>query len=234
MAKLHVLLKKEDLDGERLAGKVVVVLDILFATSSIVTALAHGAAEVIPTLDAPDALAESRARHQGSFLLSGELNAVTLEGFLHPTPLSLLDQDLRGKALIYSTTNGTVALRKSAGAERVYAGALLNAAAVVRTIEREHVDQTVLIACAGSAGNFNLEDFYGAGYFVSLFASGHDLSDAARAALLLHDRAESFEVLAQSRVGKMMLARGLEREVRFAARKSCFETVPVLRGKRLA
>ncbi|MFZ2910486.1 MAG: 2-phosphosulfolactate phosphatase, partial [Candidatus Desulfobacillus denitrificans] len=47
--KIHVLLKKEELDAQRLPGKTVVVLDILFATSSIVTALAHGAAEVIPT-----------------------------------------------------------------------------------------------------------------------------------------------------------------------------------------
>ena len=51
MQKIHVLLKKEELDAQRLDGKVVVVLDILFATSSIVTALAHGATEVIPTLD---------------------------------------------------------------------------------------------------------------------------------------------------------------------------------------
>ncbi|OQY67018.1 MAG: hypothetical protein B6D47_11230 [Rhodocyclaceae bacterium UTPRO2] len=51
--KIHVLLKKEELDAQRLPGKTVVVLDILFATSSIVTALAHGAAEVIPTLDGP-------------------------------------------------------------------------------------------------------------------------------------------------------------------------------------
>jgi hypothetical protein len=48
MAKIHVLLKKEELDAQRLPGKTVVVLDILFATSSIVAALAHGAAEVIP------------------------------------------------------------------------------------------------------------------------------------------------------------------------------------------
>jgi 2-phosphosulfolactate phosphatase len=51
MPKIHVLLKKEELDAQRLEDKVVVVLDILFATSSIVTALAHGATEVIPAID---------------------------------------------------------------------------------------------------------------------------------------------------------------------------------------
>ena len=51
MPKLHVLLKKEELDLQRLSGKVVVVLDILFATTSIVATLAHGAREVLPFID---------------------------------------------------------------------------------------------------------------------------------------------------------------------------------------
>ena len=56
MAKIHVLLKKEELDRERLTGKTVIVLDVLFATSTLVAALGHGAAEVIPTLDGDAAL----------------------------------------------------------------------------------------------------------------------------------------------------------------------------------
>jgi 2-phosphosulfolactate phosphatase len=59
MAKIHVLLKKEELDNQRLPGKVVVVLDVLFATSSIVAALAHGASEVIPALNGDAASPES-------------------------------------------------------------------------------------------------------------------------------------------------------------------------------
>lgn len=235
MARIHVLTKKEDLDGERLPGKVVIVLDVLFATSSIVAALAHGAAEVVPTLDGPSALAAARGRPAGSFVLSGELNAVTLEGFAHPTPLALIEQGLPGKALIYSTTNGTVALGKSSEAACVLAGALLNGEAVVRRALAVAGDGTILVVCAGSVGNFNLEDFYGAGYLAHLFArSGrHELTDAALAARLLHDGASAEETLLASRVGRMMLDRGLEREVRFAARKSCFEVVPRLVGGRL-
>ena len=78
MAKVHVLLKKEELDAQRLEGKVVVVLDILFATSSIVTALAHGATEVIATLDGRAAQAAAATYPEGSYVLSGELNADTL------------------------------------------------------------------------------------------------------------------------------------------------------------
>jgi 2-phosphosulfolactate phosphatase len=234
--KIHVLLKKEELDAQRLPGKVVVVLDILFATSSIVAAMAHGAAEVVPTQDGTAALAASQGRAAGSFVLSGELNADTLPGFVHPTPLALLAEDLAGKALIYSTTNGTVAVAKSREADHVYAAALLNGEAVVAHIVRHHADETVLIVCSGSADNFNLEDFYGAGYLVSLFArqpDGHEFTDAALAAMLLHEKCEAAECLRRARVGRMMLERRLDREIDFAAQKSLYAVVPKLDEGRL-
>ena len=235
MARIHVLLKKEELDAERLPGKVVIVLDVLFATSSIVTALAHGATEVIPAVDGASALAEARLRPPGSYVLAGELNAVTLDGFAAPTPLALLREDVAKKAVIFSTTNGTVALSRASEADRVYAAALVNGEAVVDHVGAALGDRTVLIACAGSADRFNLEDFYGAGYLVSLFArsGAHELSDAALAAQLLHERSDALETLARSRIGRMMFQLGLEQEVRFAAQKSCFAVVPRLEGGRL-
>ncbi len=231
MGKVHVLLKKEELDQQRLEGKVVVVLDILFATSSIVTALAHGALRVIPTVNGEEALGKAQRQAPGSFLLSGELNAQTLPGFVHPTPLALLEQKIGGRTLIYSTTNGTVALAKSRRAAQVYAAALLNGSAVVERIVRSHGDQTLLLVCAGSADNFNLEDFYGAGYLVSLLRQrGSDLefSDAALAAEILHRDCAAEDCLRRSRVGRMMLARGLEREISFAAQQSIYAVVPNL------
>jgi 2-phosphosulfolactate phosphatase len=236
MARIHVLLKKEELDAERLPGKVVIVLDVLFATSSIVTSLAHGATEVISTIDGPAALAEARLHAPGSYVLAGELNAITLDGFKPPTPLALLREDLARKTLIFSTTNGTVALSKASEALRVYAASLLNGEAVVEHVESTVSEQTVLIVCAGSADRFNLEDFYGAGYLVSLFARGgrtHDVSDSALAAQLLHEKADAYECLSKSRVGRMMSSRGLDDEVRFAAQKSCFRVVPRLEAGRL-
>ncbi len=234
--KIHVLLKKEELDAQRLPGKVVIVLDILFATSSIVAAMAHGAAEVIPTLDGAAAQAETARHPAGTCVLSGELNAETLPGFVHPTPLHLLAENLAGKTLVYSTTNGTVAVAKSREADHVYAAALLNGEAVVKHIARHHGDETVLIVCSGSADNFNLEDFYGAGYLVSLFAKQpqeHEFTDAALAAWLLHEKCEAGECLRRARVGRMMLERRLDREVDFAAQKSLYDVVPKLDGTRL-
>jgi 2-phosphosulfolactate phosphatase len=234
--KLHVLVKKEELDGQRLAGKVVVVLDVLFATTSIAAALAHGATEVIPTLHGEAARAVAAARPAGSFVLAGEYGAETLPGFANPTPLALLDLPLAGKALVYSTTNGTVAVHRAAGAARVYAAALSNGAAVAERVASRAEGDTVLVVCSGSVDAFNLEDFYGAGHLVSLLSRirpGWELSDAARAARMLHDGADAMACLSESRVGRMMRERGLEREVEWASRKDHLAVVPELRGGRL-
>ena len=235
--KLHVLTRKEELDSVRVAGKVVVVIDILFATTTMVAALAHGALEVIPVLDEAAARAEDARRGAGGCVLAGELYAQTLPGFVHPAPLALIEHGIKDRTVVYSTTNGTVALSLAAGARRVYCGALLNAGHLVEHILREHARETVLLVCSGSGGNFNLEDFYGAGCLVERFAErlgpAADLSDAARAARTLYRNSPIPQTLLECRLGRMMNARGLRHEVEFACRVDAFPVVPALEEGRL-
>jgi 2-phosphosulfolactate phosphatase len=230
--KIHVLTKKEELDTVRVAGKIVIVLDVLFATTTMVAALAHGAPEVVPVLDESAARSHGKTCPENSYVLSGELNADTLPGFVQPTPLALLAHGVAGRTLIYSTTNGTVCMSRAAGAAQVYCGALLNARRLAQHIVEAHPRETVLIVCAGSANNFNLEDFCGAGAFVARFAEllggTADLSDAARAALGVYREALLPEALFDCRVGRMMLARGLRHEVEFACQVDAFPVVPRL------
>lgn len=236
--KVHVLFSKEDLDHQRLEGKVAIVLDVLFATSTIINAFAAGASEVIPTLDEAGANAEAQRHPKGSYVLAGELYAVTLPGFAPPTPIALTEHNLKGRKVIYSTTNGTVALKQSAKADHVYAGALINAKAVVRHVMDKHVGKTVLIVCSGSMGSPNLEDMYGAGYFVELLSAemkgdSDTFSDASLAARALFRSEPSEPALLKSRVGRMMIDRGLEHEVRFAAQLGVLDVVPKLNDGRL-
>lgn len=235
--RVHVLTRKEELDGVRVPGKVVVVLDILFATTTMVTALAHGATEVVPVADERAARAAGAHRAAGSYVLSGELYAETLPGFAHPAPLALLQHGVRDKALIYSTTNGTVAMTLATGASRVYCGSLLNVGAVASHIAAHHPGDTVLILCSGSGGNFNLEDFYGAGCFVDrlapLLGPGADFSDAARTALAFYRGAAAPHVLRDCRVGRMMVERGLGHEVEYACRFDALPIVPTLEEGRV-
>jgi 2-phosphosulfolactate phosphatase len=235
--RIHVLGRKEDVDAVRLPGKVVIVLDVLFATSTIVAALGHGAASVIPALDEAAARAEGGRHPPGSHVLAGELYAETLPGFAPPTPLALVAHGIAGKHVIYSTTNGTVALQGAAEADHVYAGALLNGRAVVDHVLARHPDRTILVLCSGSLGNFNLEDFYGAGYLVQLLAERlgeqADFSDAARVARTLFRSGDPVPTLTDCRVGRMMTERGLAHEIAYAARLSALDVVPRLADGRL-
>ncbi len=235
--KVHVLYRKEELDHERLEGKVAIVLDVLFATSTIITALANGATEVIPTLDEAGARAEAQKHAQGSYILAGELYAETLPGFASPTPLALMQENIAGRTLIYSTTNGTVALRQSSKADHVYAAALLNGAAVIDRVLERHPGKTILIVCSGSMGMVNLEDLYGAGFLVDLLSREMDeqvdFSDAALAVRSLYRSEDATDCLLRARVGRMMVERNLVDEVHFVARLSAMNAVPVLEEGRL-
>lgn len=220
MQKVHVLLTKEELDYQRLEGRVVIVLDVLFATTSALTALHAGASAVIPALDAEHARSIAARLAPARTVLSGELDAETLPGFVHPTPLALLRQDLQDRILIYSTTNGTVALHKAQAAAQVYAASLRNAQATIQHVLREHAHSTVLVVCAGSSAQFNLEDFYGAGLLVHGLQQApgpRSYSDAALAAGLLMQGSDALRCLRASRVGRLMTSRGLDAEVDYAA-----------------
>jgi len=235
--KLHVLTRKEELDSVRVQGKVVVVIDVLFATTTMVAALAHGAREVIPVLDEAAARAEDERHARGSCVLAGELYAETLPGFVHPAPLALIAHGVRDRVVVYSTTNGTVAMALAAAARRVYCGALLNARRLAEHILLEHSGDTVLLVCSGSGANFNFEDFYGAGCFVERFVEtlgpAADLSDAARAARTVYRHSPLPQALLECRLGRMMSARGLRHEVEFACRTDAFPVVPALEEGRL-
>jgi 2-phosphosulfolactate phosphatase len=235
MQNLHVILRKEDLDPERLDGKVAVVFDVLFATSTIVTAFAHGVADVLAATDPDAARAAAADLPAGRCLLAGERNLEPIPGFTTYAPLALTREPLAHRRLIYSTTNGTVALGRCAGAAAVYAAALLNGAAVAEHVMARHPDRPVLLVCAGAGGGFNIEDFLGAGYVVDrLLAGAPDVwlaSDAAVAARELFRalRERTRECLLDSRLGRLVQAMGQGAEVEHAARVGIYSVVPFLR-----
>lgn len=230
MPSLHVLLKKEEINPALLADRIVIVLDILFATSTMIHALAEGVEAIWPALDTDDA--NVVAQGVGDCIRSGEYLAEHLPGFAPAFPLLLSREPLRGRKLVYCTTNGTVALRAANDASFAYVGALLNGAALVAHVRQAHPGSSVLIVCSGSVGNFNLEDFYGAGHYVDLFEQQgrYELNDAARGAKLVRRGYAAPSVLLNSRVGLIMQAKGLANEVEYCAQLDILEVVARLDG----
>lgn len=233
MGKIHVLLKKEELEQERLnQEKIVVVFDILLATSTITTLLAHGAIEVIPVLNFEEANREAEKRNHHDILKVGEYRGKTIDGFLYPYPQSLKDQ-VHGKSVILSTTNGTVAIKKAIGAKKVYASSLLNAKAVAEDIMKSYSGETILLVCAGSFGRFNIEDFYGAGFFIDCLHQldcNWEITDAALTAHLIfkNNWNQDSNLLKKSRVGRLIVENGYEKEIDFITQKNRYDVVPLL------
>jgi 2-phosphosulfolactate phosphatase len=235
MAKVHVVFRKEDIDETALTdGKIAVVFDILLATSTITAALSFGAASVIPVRNAEEAREKSRLLPNGSYELVGEYEGRTIDGFHSPAPL-FLQKFCPGKTIILSTTNGTVAIRKAMHANHLYVGSLLNGPALSEHICQRHASETIVAICSGSSGRFCLEDFYGAGYFISCLlqngVSVRDLSDSAMAAWLFYEKYKTENagktVLASSRVGQWMTAHGLERDIDYINQHGALSVVPV-------
>ncbi len=102
----------------------------------------------------------------------------------------------------------------------------------------EHAGKSVLIVCSGSMGSPNLEDMYGAGYLVDLLvdamgADGDTFSDASLAARAVFRAEPAEQALLRSRVGRMMIERALQHEVRFASQLGVLDVVPELKDGRL-
>lgn len=234
MQKVHVIFRKDDLDPARAPGKVAVVLDVIFATSTIVTALREGARSVVPARDETQARHLSEACVPGEFVLAGEYHADTLPGFHPYNPLAMQASLLSGKDLIYATTNGTVALHGAMACKQVYAGSLLNAGALAGHLLAHHQTETLLLVCSGSRGTFSLEDFYGAGCIIGrmLENSGPErlaLSDSAIAALHLYQGNAALDILMASKIGRRMALRDMSEDIRYAATMDACPIVPALR-----
>lgn len=157
----------------------VVVIDVLRATSSIITALSNGCTQFIPVATVEEAL-EKKLEVPGA-LLAGERQALHIEGFdLGNSPFEYSRAAVAGKTIIMSTTNGTVALKAAERAERVYVGAFVNAAAICSRLLADRQD--VVLLCAGTQGCFSLEDALCAGLIVGRLKDKAKLGDTALAA----------------------------------------------------
>lgn len=228
MPTIHVLLKREEIDAARLAGKVVVVLDVLFATTTIIDALARGATSVYPVRTSAEAI-DTASRLEGA-LLAGEHMACMIPGFHAATPMALAKAALHGAPLVYCTTNGTRALASvtEVADVDVYAGALLNGKALATHIVAQHVGTSILLVCSGSVDRFNVEDFHGAGHIIAHLTKLHDfqMTDAAQAALHCYRGCDTHTALFASRVGRMMSGHGLAEEVSYACESDSVDVVP--------
>ena len=198
-----------------------VVFDILRATTSMITALEHGAAEIHPVRTIEDALAlKARMPHA---VLGGERHGELIAGFdVGNAPHEYVA--MAGRTIITTTTNGTIALRACEGAQRVLVGALLNLDALAAALLAEKPEH-VLLVCAGTFADLALEDAYAAGALIAQLDQPR-LTDAAHTALAVALRFPApLDALRAAKNGRALAEKGRGAEVEWCARRSVFNVV---------
>jgi 2-phosphosulfolactate phosphatase len=212
-------------------NRTAIVVDVLRATSTIITALENGSSGVL----AVETVCQAKTSRQPGDLLGGERFCKKIAGFeLGNSPLEYTEEVVGGKRVVLTTTNGTRAIQKSAKAAHLLAGALLNSASCAEAALRFRRD--LIILCSGTQDEFALEDGLCAGLLVEELANRCTepivVNDFAAAMLHAYRSARPAlqEIIMQSSNGRKLAKIGFEEDVRYCCEVNRTSVVPVLQG----
>jgi 2-phosphosulfolactate phosphatase len=232
--RLDVYFGPAELSPGELNGRVVAVIDVLRASTTIAAALYNGARSVIPFESSDEVIARSKSFDRSEVLLAGERKMLPISGFdLGNSPLEFTRAAIGGKTVLMTTTNGTVALAAVTGARDTVVASYANYTAVLallRSAARGGTDVSVL--CSGTDRHFSLEDAACAGRFVAAIARDYPdatLNDAARTATLLHERYGDriADVFADTMHGRLLANAGFHGDLAACATIDGYPVVPI-------
>jgi len=227
-SSLEVILTPNLLPLYPLQGKVVVVIDVLRATTTMTVALDQGATKVIPVESIEECLSY---KDKPDHLLAGERGGQKVEGFSYGnSPFEYMDGVVKGKTLVLTTTNGTRAIKMSSDAKEILIGGFLNFSALTRWLLNESTD-TVLL-CSGWRDKFNLEDTIFAGAIINNLKDYFLVdSDSAFAAekLYLNSRRNMLHYMKQSSHYKRLAKFGVVNDIKYCLRPDLTNVVPILK-----
>ena len=218
---LHVAFLPEE--AGPLRGRIAVVIDVIRATTSVLTMLERDCAEILiaPTIDAARRYREAHT----DVLLAGEEGGRAPEGFeFGNSPVAFAGATLAGRRVVFATTNGTRAVRLAQDAAVVFLGCLRNRSAAARAAlaAATEAGTGISVVCAGRGGRFSLDDAYTAGAIVDALV-GHtraeiDLTDAGVAARELYrSAADPAALFRRTRAGQNVIEIGLTHDLEYCA-----------------
>ncbi|MDX1629498.1 MAG: 2-phosphosulfolactate phosphatase [Fulvivirga sp.] len=231
MKTVDVCLSPDLLHVHQVEDHIVVVVDILRATSCMTTGIAHGVNSITPFMD----MEECMLMGAKGYLTAGERDGKKVDGFdLGNSPFDYMDEKVKGQDVAVTTTNGTVAIEKAKGATEVIIGSFLNLSAVANYIKSK--EQNVLILCAGWKGKINLEDSLFAGALVNALKPAFE--NACDAPMLaetsyLEMKQNIVQRVQSSSHAKRLSRLNIHKDIEFCLQHDAYDVVPVLRGDRI-
>jgi 2-phosphosulfolactate phosphatase len=221
-----------------LKGRVAAVIDVLRATSTIVTALANGARSVFPTATLDEAVRLAQSLGRKEVLLAGERKSLRVEGFdLGNSPLEFTTETVGEKVVVMNTTNGTPALVAGSAADRCVVASFLNLDAVAADLVER--DAPIVLLCAGREGRFTLDDALCAGSLVRQLRTKSNgpprMNDAAFAAAALEKRYRGRlnTVIAHTAAARQIIDAGLSEDIAYCLAENRHAVVPVMSDRQI-
>jgi len=234
--KISCYLTYAELAQNEIPPSTVVVIDVLRATSTMITALEAGAAYIIPCAKIADAF--SAHIHHSNSLLSGERKGLIIEGFdLGNSPMEFTTDKVAGKTIVSCTTNGTAAICAAAlkGAKELLLGSTINAEALASYLVADNTPRLAIV-CAGTANRASLDDIFAAGVLINNLQQALPLSldDGSELALLTYQRFKRDPLIAfvQSAHGKKLLSMGYDQDLKYIA-SAHSEIIPCLEKSKI-
>ncbi|SHN27396.1 2-phosphosulfolactate phosphatase [Cyclobacterium lianum] len=206
-------------------GKIVVVVDIFRASSTMVTALSNGVSCIVPVED----LEQCRAYKNEGWKIAGERNGQQAEGFdLGNSPLAYSDGQLAGEKIAMTTTNGTRAISLVQNeASEVLIGAFLNINALINYLKE--IQNDVLVFCAGWKGKFNIEDALFAGALSLGLGWEHDCDATMAMEAVFQQAGRDLEFFLQKAShAKRLQNYELEKDIAFCLGLNQYDTIVFL------
>lgn len=208
---------------------IVVVIDIFRATSAICTAFHHGAKSIIPVATVEEAMEYKRK----GYLAAAERNAMIVEGFdFGNSPFSYMTDEIAGKTIALTTTNGTQAINAAKEASEIVIGSFLNYSILCDWLEEQGND--VILLCSGWKNKFNLEDTLFAGAVARNLIQTlkfETTCDSTLSATILYEKAEHdmYGFLSDSSHRKRLEKLDLEEDIRYCLQIDKAPVLPVLK-----
>jgi 2-phosphosulfolactate phosphatase len=212
---------------------IVVVTDILRASSAIVTAFMNGVKKIIPV----GTLEEAKAYKEKGFMVAAERDGIVRDfADFGNSPYNFTAQQVSGKQIVYSTTNGTHAIHLASSGSQVLIGAYLNLTALAEHIKESGRD--LLVLCAGWKNKFNLEDTLFAGALAKKVLENqqfYTICDATLGAMDLYEAAEQDMMAYIEKVAQRerLKKNNLDDVIEYCHELDHTRLIPVLDGKHL-
>ncbi len=171
-------------------GKTVVVVDVLRATTSMVEALQNGASQVVPARDPGEAMGYIGHLGRRESLLAGERNGLKLPDFdMGNSPLEFGEKKVKGKSVVFFTTNGTGAILSARACAKLLIGCMRNRRAVGEAAAKQEMD--IIVLCAGTMMECSADDIVAAGGILKAIIENleeePELNDFARICMLVYN-----------------------------------------------